>query len=285
MDTRLDELKRKIEDYAFGAGALVVGVASPQEVAKYAPEGHRPSDFFPKVKSIIVVGAGKMLAGAWKCTDPRWVGVIGGRKLKEVKELSFKVAEFIEDKLGYYAVPYASYSLANGVWDPGISIKLCAELAGLGTRSLAGGIILNPKYGFLYYYLVLTSAPLQPDSPLNKPVCPHPTCVKMWEKVQKTPCLRACPECLSGELENGRIKWMQYNRQLCYPRANWSRIGFQKALFEIINENDPEKRKMMIFGSTFTRYVSAIANSLEISAQCFRCVEVCPVGKNHRVKK
>ena len=276
-------LKDRIREYALKSGALVFGVASPEEISKRSPEGHSPKDFLPNVRSVVVIGGGKMLAGAMRCRDPKWVGVIGSQKLRQVKEISFKLAEYIEE-LGYYAIPYASYSLANGIWDPDISIKLCAELAGLGTRSLAGGIVLNPKYGFLFYSIVLTSAPLKPDEPLKEPVCPHPSCVRMWERNHTTPCLKACPECLSGEIENGRIKWMKYNRLLCYPKANWSRVGFQKALLDIINESDPEKRKMMILGSRFTSLVSALAYSI-VSAQCYRCTSVCPVGREFRAKR
>lgn len=278
-----EELKNKIKDYVLKNGALVFGVASPEKISKYSPKGHRPQDFLPNVKSVVVIGGGKMLAGAMRCKDPKWVGVIATQKLKEVKEIAFKTAEFIEE-LGYYAIPYASYSLAKGIWDPDISFKLCAELAGLGTRSLAGGIVLNPEYGFLYYSIVLSSAPLKPDEPLKEPVCPHPSCIKMWERSRTTPCLKECPECLSGEIENGRIKWMRYNRLKCSLEANWSRIGFQKALLDIINESDPEKRKMMVLGSRFTSIVSALGYSI-LSAQCFRCISVCPVGRDYRARR
>ena len=137
----LDEAKEELRREALRLGALVFGVASPDEVAKRAPKGHTPEDFLPGVKSVVVVGGGKMLAGAWRCRDPRWVGVLSSLKLRQVKEVSFKLAEFIEERFGYYAVPYASYSLSRGVWDPDLSIKLCAELAGLGTRSMAGGVV------------------------------------------------------------------------------------------------------------------------------------------------
>ena len=76
---------------------------------------------------------------------------------------------------------------------PLMSMMLAAVLAGLGTRSFAANIILNPKYGLLYYSAALTTAELVPDEMLEQQVCPAPMCVATYRSIGKTPCMAACP--------------------------------------------------------------------------------------------
>ena len=46
------------------------------------------------------------------------------------------------------------------------SLKLHAELAGLGARSLAGDILLHPEFGYMYFASVFTELELPPDAPM-----------------------------------------------------------------------------------------------------------------------
>ena len=68
-----------------------------------------------------------------------------------------------------------------------------AELAGLGSRSLAAHIILNPEYGLLYYAALITTLPLEALSAAGQLACPHPGCAAMYKRIGTTPCLRVCP--------------------------------------------------------------------------------------------
>ena len=100
---------------------------------------------------------------------------------------------------------------------PVMSMMLAAVLAGLGTRSLAANIILNPTYGLLYYSACITTLELIPDPMLVQDVCPHPMCVATYRKIGKTPCTAACPSddggCLDGEIdEDGRIAYSYFDR-------------------------------------------------------------------------
>ncbi len=114
------------------------------------------------------------------------------------------MADHIEREWSHYAVQAPSLSVHGHA--PPMSMMLAAELAGLGTRSFAAHIILNPEYGLLYYAALITTLPLTPDPPLAEPACPHPGCVAMYRRIGTTPCLRVCPGCLFGTIgADGRI--------------------------------------------------------------------------------
>ena len=268
-------LKENIKENVLAMGAKIVGIASVKAINRFAPAGHRPDDMLPKAKSVIVIGEQGPTAGAWKATSHRVLGNIGYSR-GQLPALARRLSLFIEDSLGYYAMPIPS-EIRVGHY-PSMSLKLCAEMAGLGTRSMAAGIILNRRYGLLYFNGVITTMPLKSDGPLDDPVCPHDSCVRMWEKKQATPCLSACPDCLSGEIQNGRIGWMEYRQDCCFPRAQTTSVDvFQKLLLEAINEPNAERRKSIVFGSHFVRAVRSVAHSSELTAQCFNCVKQCPV--------
>ncbi|MGH7753353.1 MAG: hypothetical protein ACREN5_11110, partial [Gemmatimonadales bacterium] len=184
----------------------------------------------------------------------------------------------------YYAVQAPALSVHGH--EPPFSMMLAAELASLGTRSLAAHIILNPEYGLLYYAALFTTLSLNPDPPLEKPACPHPGCASMYKRIGTTPCLRVCPACLSGTITGLQIETSTYNRERCHSRAMTYGIGsFQKALLQIVNEDDAEKRKAMIHGDFFTKSVQAVGFYRDSIAQCFECMRVCPVGRKHRKKE
>jgi len=260
-----DEIKKHcIERY----GADMVGITSVDDINKYAPAGHRPDDYLIGAKSVIVIGRHGAAMGAFR--SPIHTTHVMNRSfgVDLRRSITMDLAEFIEQEYGYYSIASV----------PGMSEKLCAELAGLGTRCMAAGIILNNDFSLINIATTLTTMPLKADAPLKEPVCPHPSCVKRWEQEGTTPCLETCPECLSGELENGRIKWMRFNRHLCATRAQTTSMGsFVRTLLEAINESDPEKRKMILMGSFFRRTVSSLMSGLSMG-QCGECLRACPIS-------
>ena len=273
-----DEIKEQGRKY----GAWVVGIASGEEVNRYAPKGHRPEDMLKGARSVVVVGIGVTSAGAWRAGRARVQASVGYNRASS-PSVAQRIAQFIEEKYGYYAM-LCPPGMSDGR-NPYISMKLLAEMAGLGTRSMAAGMLLNETHGLLYFGAAVTTMPLTADGPLDKPVCPHPSCVKLWDRKGTVPCLDACPTCLTGELEGDAIKWMEYNQSHCLPRAQTTGMGsFQKFLLDAMDEPDPEKRKMIIYGSHFSRIASSLAYSTELVAQCFECVRRCPVDRTSRPK-
>tara|TARA_B100000575_G_C22951976_1_gene550538 strand:- start:377 stop:886 length:510 start_codon:yes stop_codon:yes gene_type:complete len=168
---------------------------------------------------------------------------------------------------------------------------LAAVLSGLGTRSLAANIVLNPKYGLLYYSACITTAQLEPDEMLEQDVCPAPMCVATYKHIGKTPCMAACPAddggCIDGKIDDdGRIEEVYYNRERCVSRSmNFGPVTFQKVLADLVVEQDKDKIKSKVNSDFFSRACSGVAFYKESVAQCFECMRVCPVGRQERKLK
>ena len=280
----LSQAKQKLLAYARKSGALVTGVADAEGFHE-APEGYRPTDLLPGAKRVIVVGGSPPRAGDWLSPNPQHMETTAASD--RVSSLGLRVAHFIENHFGYYAL-FVPTGPDKGN-QPFLSFMMAAEKAGCGSRSLAGPV-LHPEYGFMYYSVILTTLPFPPDQPLDPPACPAPECVDMWEEKSTTPCLSICPVqnggCLGGKLENGRIVERQYDRAKCTTRvySHWV-PGFQKALEAALQETDKEKQKMILYSSLFTRSLWSITYSTISQGQCYECMRVCPVGKEYRTKK
>jgi epoxyqueuosine reductase QueG len=268
-----------VKQVGLGAGARVVGIAAAAAFRAGVPEGYRPEDILPGARSVVVAGGDGPTAGAWRCPDHR-VMEITGYDLRENVAVH-AMCDFIEGELGHHAVQAPSLPVHGH--EPPMSMMHAAELAGLGSRSLAAHIILNPEYGLLYYAALITTLPMDPDPPLAEPACPHPGCAAMYRRTGTTPCLRVCPSCLSGTVKEGRIETSSYDRERCHSRAQTYGIGsFQKALLGVMDEADPAARGTMIRSDFFAKSVQSVGFFRDSIAQCFECMRVCPVGRKHR---
>lgn len=283
-----DEKTRQVKEVAINAGIDVVGIAPAERWDDAAaPEGHRPADILPGARSVVVLGTRGPTAGAWQSPDHRFMEVNGYDFRNDL--IVQIVADFIEREFDHYAIMAPALSVSGH--QPVMSMMLAAVLAGLGTRSLAANIILNPKYGLLYYSACITTLELIPDPVLVQDVCPHPMCVATYRKIGKTPCTAACPSddggCLDGEIdEDGRIAYSYFDRERCTSRAmNFGINSFQKAMEQIVTEDDPESQTNMINSEFFTRSCSAISSFRESVAQCFECMRVCPITRPERKLK
>jgi epoxyqueuosine reductase QueG len=274
----------RLKTLALGAGVDVVGIAPVARWDDFAPEGYRPADLLPGARSVVVVGCQGPTRGAWRSPDHRLMEVNGYDFAND--RVVHVVADYIEREYGYYAIQAPALPTAGH--QPPFSIMLAAVLAGLGTRSFAANIILNPRFGLLYYSACITTLPLPGDPMLEQGVCPHPMCVQTFRHSGKTPCMAACPAdeggCLDGAIdEDGNMEYVYYDRERCTSRAmNFGINSFQKALAEIVNEEDAGRRRAMIHSDFFTRSCSAIGFYKESVAQCFECMRVCPIGRAER---
>ncbi len=283
-DKFFDQCKMKASAFAQRIGALTCGVADVEAFVE-APEGYRPEDLLPGARSVVVIGGSPPRAGDWISPTPELQETMGTGD--RVNNMGRKMAKYIENELGYYAL-FVPPGLSRGN-RPFLSIMYAAELAGCGSRSLAGPI-LHPEFGMLYYTAVITTLPLPPDRRLQDRVCPSPTCVEMWEEQKTVPCIRVCPAsdggCLDGKLAEDRYQDRTYDVHRCTTRVydHWI-PRFQKTLEQALNVDDKEARKMILYGTAFTRTLWAITYSASNQAQCFECMRVCPVGLEHRTKK
>lgn len=277
----MEAARKMIEDVAAKGGALVFGIADPAGFAA-APEGHRPEDLLPGARSVIVVGGAKPRAGDWASADFRHMELSSTND--RVTALAMKIANLIERELGYYAL-----TVPPGVDEgqqPFLSLPLAAELAGCGTRSLAGPV-LHEDHGFVYFGALLTTLPLPCDQPLETPACPAPDCIAMYEEEGRTPCTRVCDAaaggCLSGRIQDGQWAERSYDAARCTARVynHWI-PSFQKVLTDALDEPDAERRKMMLNSGLFTRTLWSMTYANISQGQCFECVRVCPVDARTR---
>ena len=266
-------LEEEFKQFGIQRGADQVGIASVTDINRYAPPGHRPDDILIGAKSVLVFAGHMTFHGAWRSPDYRTHYY--NKDFSRIHTgIAKDMAKFTESKYGYYSLGAIPSTIG---FNPSLSQKLCAEMAGLGTRSMAGGIILNDKLGILSLATCITTMPLTADGPTQEPVCPHPSCVQLWETKKTTPCLETCPECLSGELEGGRIKWMRYDRRVCSTRTHTlSSDALQRTLLKIASEPDPEVRRSILLGSFSRNVVGAIASG-ETFGPCVECVRHCPI--------
>ncbi len=262
-----------IKQLALQRGAELVGIASVTDIDRYAPPGHRPDDILIGAKSVIVFAGRTVTRGAWRSPDYRTH--YQNRDFPRLRgAVAMAVTKSIESKYGYYSLADTPATIGLNA---SLSLKLCAEMAGMGTRSMAGGVILNRALGVMSLSACVTTMPLKADDQMIEPVCPDVSCVKLWERHRTVPCLEACPECLSGELEGGRIKWMRYDRRVCSTRAQGLSSGsFLRLLLEGINEPDPEVRRSMLLGSFSRNVMQAIAFA-SVVGQCGECFRDCPI--------
>ena len=79
------------------------------------------------------------------------------------------------------------------------------------------------------------------------------------------------------------MKERRYDRARCAARVNTHWIdGFQKGLEAALNEPSEDKRKMILYGSFFTRSLWSMTYAGQSQGQCFECMRVCPAARPER---
>jgi epoxyqueuosine reductase QueG len=273
------QAKAQVMAYARRHGALAVGVASVADIERVAPPGHRPSDVLPRVRSVISVGVGGPTAGDW--FKPAKALAFNGGSESAAYRIAYGLAYFIELNFGERSVfcpPDPDPSKGTRVAMQ--SLKLHAELAGIGARSIAGDILLHPEFGFMYYASTFTELELAPDAPMATNPCPAPSCVTLYERTGKTPCMKFCPvQCLHATIENRELIEARYEMYKC-AELTQQYEPVPSLLERILDEPDPLERKSHLFGpqSQELWYKMAIGEG-ESVAQCFECMRVCPIAR------
>ena len=271
--------KKTILDYCLKKGALVAGVADIKAIERIAPEGHRPSDMWPRAKSVISLGVGGQTQGAWGVTA-KALTFFGSTESLAYK-IAYGMAYYIENKFevrSIYCPPDLDPEL--GARYPLQSLKLHAEIAGIGARSLAGDILLHPDYGYMYFGSVFTELELEPDKPMAENPCPAPSCVSMYESTGRTPCMKFCPaQCLDGEIdEDGNQTAMDYDMAKCAEMTQQYEVVPQIIAAAIAADNPKDRDDALFGGSNKALWYKMSVGSGGLLAQCFECMRVCPVA-------
>ena len=271
--------KAKILDYCRRKGALAAGVARLEDIDLVAPPGHRPSDILPNVRSVISLGVGGQTQGAWTVPPNAFAyfGSTEGRAYGIAYGCSFYIENAFRARSAYCP---PDMDPEGGARIPLQSLKLHAELAGIGARSLAGDILLHPEFGYMYYASVFTELWLPPDEPLAENPCPAPSCVEMHRKTGQTPCMKFCPvQCLSGEIdEQGRQVEMRYEMSKC-DEMSQQYEAVPKVLGEAMAAGDAAARERALADpdNALLWYKMSVGSG-GLLAQCFECMRVCPLA-------
>jgi hypothetical protein len=160
------------------------------------------------------------------------------------------------------------------------SLKLHAELAGIGARSLAGDILLHPEFGYMYFASVFTELELPADAPMAENPCPAPSCIDMYRKIGQTPCMKFCPvQCLSGTIDaQGRQVEMHYDMAACAEMSQQYE-AVPALLAEALAAEDEARRTDTLFDPDHKMlWYKMSVGSGGLLAQCFECMRACPIA-------
>ena len=271
--------KSQIVDYCKRKGALAVGVADLTAIDLVAPPGHRPRDILPGVRSVISVGVGGQTQGAW--TVPTKAFAYFGSTEGRAYSIAYGCSFFIENRFrarSVYCPP--DMDPEGGARIPLQSLKLHAELAGIGARSLAGDILLHPDFGYMYYASVFTELWLPPDRPLDSNPCPAPSCVEMHRKTGQTPCMKFCPvQCLSGDIdERGEQVEMRYDMAKCAELTQQYEAVPAMLADAFTAADAPARERALSDPDNALLWYKMSVGSGGLLAQCFECMRVCPIA-------
>lgn len=271
--------KEAVLEYCKRKGALAAGIADLEALERIAPEGYRPTDIMPRVKSVISLGVGGQTQGAWT-VPAKAMGYFGSTESRAYT-VAYGLAFFIENRFGarsVYCPPDMDPDAGPRV--PLQSLKLHAELAGIGARSFAGDILLHPDFGFMYYATVFSELELPPDQPMAENPCPAPSCVDMHRKTGQTPCMKFCPvQCLSGDIdEDGKQAEMRYDMAACAEMTQQYE-AVPDAIVDAIAANDAaDRRDALLDPDKMMLWYKMSVGSGGLLAQCFECMRVCPIA-------
>ncbi|MFB6354208.1 MAG: hypothetical protein ABEJ92_08995 [Halobacteriales archaeon] len=265
---------------ALELGADCVGVANPEAVDARSPDGYGVSPVFDGARAVLVFGIREATQGASSARSSKvsWDNKFSRRGKRT--NIGVTLSDTIEDEHGYRAMRFPRIYKEGGMIPYG-SLKVMAEEAGLGRRGI-NDLILHPQHGAdLNFTAVLTDMPLAYDGGmLAENPCPTEFCRNAYENTGTTPCISICPvDALDGHIEDGELHSRTYDRPKCASCAmNSGSQRVSKELNRILEEDDPERRKMMLYGNDFQRLLENGVIRGMGWAKCFECRRVCPVG-------
>ena len=98
-------LEAEIKEKALSMGARAVGIASVEEINRFAPPGHRPDDLLKGAKSVIIIAGGEPSAGAWRAGEHRVLASIGYNR-SPMSSAARHLSTFMEDNYRHYTIRY-----------------------------------------------------------------------------------------------------------------------------------------------------------------------------------
>jgi epoxyqueuosine reductase QueG len=279
------QLKSSLRRVAEAAGVDLFGVSPAARLAG-APEGFRPTDYLPDVKSVVVLGRHFPEATALQWRRGVYPYQYYGYAIvnKELGHAAFRLANALEDA-GFLALPFVPTVYPKEMdyrrQAAEFSHRHAAVAAGLGEFGYSG-LVLTEKYGTRARFVtILTTAELAPDAMRRRP--------SLCDRCDK--CLAACP---SGALrkefeETTAIDGMAitYARVDKY-RCHYCIMGFHPDTGGIINEPLPDRAGRLTHGDMVRAIAKAyvkhpvdaivqheMQHAIDWVDYCGRCLHVC----------
>ena len=191
--TLTEQVKKKAESLSFD----LFGVADPLcfELQR-APEGHKPIDYLPSVRSVIILGMrviDSILQTAPSGIYSKHYDVLNNL----LNSGAYRLATWLEDK-GYqsmyfpetdnYGIFWEQYNAGYNCFVPCFNHMAVAVAAGLGKPG-ACGVVLTPQYGPRQRWIsVITEAPLNFAEEMEKEICLEKRAANSCGR-----CAKACP--------------------------------------------------------------------------------------------
>ena len=260
-------------------GADLVGIASGAVLDAHPPDPRHPQTptlVSPRDNQSVIVMAKRHLTGTSRLKDwnERHKQYAAELTLSQLEEASLRLVYFLEDEGGSPAliIPPIHTDAArnyNAYGEGGtygaLSLVHAAVEAGLGTLGL-NLMLLTPEYGpRVILTAVLTSAELEPDTRMTKPLCHGETCGR---------CLLACP--------GDAVQHWGLDKKKCAPYA--SPHGFSHVVSHVGNvlraESVEQKMELLRSGDSFNIWQTML-RGVGAYTGCTRCVDVCPIGQDY----
>lgn len=266
--------KQEMVRFARARGADSVGVASVEEYEHRVPNGQKP-DFLAEGMSSIIVVTKHLLTGAVAVQDVATQSTNSHLALDTAEEVTYDLAEWLEER-GHVALPVSpEYADLDLKWTGAglLDLKWTAEFAGLGHVGLNLNF-LTPEYGSrVYLGALLTDAELEPDRPLEDPLCPGLECGR---------CAVLCPpDAIPRQAERGAHvnEYRDLDQKGCSQAA--MRISI-RSLYQVLRKLLAAERPLEpaeVLDNDYWRDFYLATNSKRGAfAACFECMYVCPVG-------
>jgi epoxyqueuosine reductase QueG len=255
-------------------GADLVGVAAGAVLDAHPPDPGRPqtpSALTPEDSRSVIVLARRLPVGLGRLTghDDRHKQYSTELVLSDLEEIELKLVYFLEDQ-GFPAITVPPFHFDPRQYDRSgdtrapLSLVHAAVEAGLGTLGL-NLMLLTPEFGpRVLLGAVLTSATLEPDRPLDRPLCLGETCGR---------CLLACPA-------DAILQW-KLDKRRCAPYASPYGFAYLSDHLERIVTAAPEARAGLLKSKESFMAWQSILRGVGVYSGCTRCVDVCPVGLDY----
>ncbi len=258
-------------------GADLVGIADGKTIDANPPDPEhpqRPADITEYDADRVIVLAKRLSAGTTRIKrwDERHKYYNDELAVTALEEIALELVLWLEDQ-GYPALvvppthldPWRYQGDPNEHMKPLLSLDHAAVEAGLGTLGL-NLQLLTPEFGpRVILSAVLSSAPVEPDEPLEESLCHGPECGR---------CLSTCP---GDTVRHWERDWPACDRY----RSPHGFSQMSEFLGELIETADVDKQQAMLRSQPSFDLWQSILRGSGVITGCRRCQDVCPVGADY----